>query len=52
VCKNGPKAAPYVTEFLAIKQITVPEHTPYSPDLAPVTFSVAEDKGNIERKAF
>ena len=42
-----------VREFLATKQITVLEHTAYSPDLAPSDFfSVPEDKGNIERKAF
>jgi len=40
-------------EFLATKQITVLEHPAYSPDLAPNDFfSVPEDKGNIERKAF
>jgi transposase len=41
VCNNGP-------EFLASKQITVLEHPPYSPDLAPIR----EDKENIERKEF
>ena len=42
-----------VREFLATKQITVLKHPAYSPDLAPpVNFSVPEDKGNIERKAF
>ena len=42
-----------VREFLAIKQMTVLEHTAYSPDLARKDFfSVPEDKGNIERKAF
>jgi len=42
-----------VREFLATKQITVLEHPAYSPDLAPqLLFSVPEDKGNIERKAF
>jgi hypothetical protein len=41
-----------VREFLASTQITVMEHPPYSPDLAPVIFSVPEGKGNIERKAF
>jgi len=42
-----------VREFLAAKQITVLEHTAYSPDLAPNDyFSVPEDKGNIERKAY
>jgi hypothetical protein len=40
-----------VREFLAIKQITVLEHPPYSPDLPPMTFSVPKDKGKIERKA-
>ena len=39
-------------EFLATKQITVLEYSAYSPDLAPITFSVPEDKGNNERKAF
>jgi len=40
-------------EFLATKQITMLEHPAYSPDLAPNDFfSVPEDKGNIERKAF
>jgi hypothetical protein len=41
-----------VREFLASKQITVLEHSPYSPYLAPNDFSVPEDKGNIKRKAF
>jgi len=43
-----------VREFLATKQITVSEHPAYSPDLSPqlLFFSVPEDKGNIERKAF
>jgi hypothetical protein len=42
-----------VREFLAIKQITVLEHPPYIPDLAPSdSLSVPKDKGNIERKAF
>jgi hypothetical protein len=41
-----------VREFLANKQITVLEHLPYSPDQPPVTLSVPDDKGNIERKAF
>ena len=41
-----------VREFLATKQITLLEHPAYSPDLGPVTFSVLEDKGNIENKAF
>jgi hypothetical protein len=41
-----------VREFLASKQITVLEHSPYSPDLTPSdSFSVPEDKGKIERKA-
>jgi hypothetical protein len=40
-----------VMEFLANNKIPVLEH-PYSPDLAPVTFSVAKDKKNTERKAF
>ena len=40
-------------EFLATKQITVLEHRAYSPDLGPNDFfSVPEDKGDIERKAF
>jgi len=39
--------------ILATKQITVLENPAYSPDLAPGDFfSVPEDKGNIERKAF
>jgi len=39
--------------FLATKHITVLEHPAYSPDLAPSDFfSVREDKGNIEKKAF
>jgi len=42
-----------VREFLATKQITVLERPTYSPDLAPNDFfSVPEDKGNIENKAF
>jgi len=42
-----------VRQILATKQITVLEHPAYSPDLAPNDyFSVPEDKGNIERKAF
>jgi len=42
-----------VREFLATKQITVLEHPACSPDLAPsYFFSVPEDEGNIERKAF
>jgi len=42
-----------VGEVLATKQITVLEHPSYSPDLAPNDFfSVPEDKGNIEKKAF
>ena len=57
MCKNGPKGAHQRTkakrEFLATKQITVLEHRDYSPDLAASDFfSVPEDKGNIERKAF
>ena len=40
-------------EFLATKQITVFEHPAYSPDLTPNDFfSIPEDKGNIEMKAF
>jgi hypothetical protein len=39
-------------DFLASKQIPELEHPPYSPDLAPNVFSLPEDKGNIERKAF
>jgi hypothetical protein len=39
VCKNGPKGpatkALSLREFLAIKQITVLEHPPYSPNLVP-----------------
>jgi len=39
--------------MLATKQIIVLEHPAYSPDLAPSDFfSVPEDKGNMERKAF
>jgi len=41
-----------VRGFLATKQIIALEHPAYSPDLAPVTFSAPEDKGNIDRKAF
>jgi hypothetical protein len=42
-----------VREFLVTKQITVLEHPANSPDLAHSDFfSVPEDKGNIERKAF
>jgi len=42
-----------VKEFLATKQITVLEHPARLPDLAPNDFfSVPEDKGNIEKKAF
>jgi hypothetical protein len=42
-----------VREFLANKQITVLEHHPYSPDLAPNNFFLfPKKKGNIERKAF
>ena len=51
---NAPAHTPLsVREFLAAKQITVLEHPAYSPDLAPNDyFSVPEDKGNIERKAY
>ena len=35
-------------EFFVTKQITVLEHPAYSPDLAPMNFSVPEDKGNID----
>ncbi|PNF22077.1 hypothetical protein B7P43_G08889 [Cryptotermes secundus] len=42
VCKNGPKGPVHmalsVREFLASKEITVLEHPPCSPDLAPLTF--------------
>jgi hypothetical protein len=41
-----------VREFLATKHITVLEYPAYSPDLAPMTLSVPEDKVNIGRKAF
>ena len=42
-----------VRECLATKQITVLEHPAYSMDLTSSSyFSVPEDKGNIERKAF
>jgi len=50
---NAPaQTALSVREFLATKQITVLEHPTYSLDLAPSDFSIPEDKGNIERKAF
>jgi hypothetical protein len=40
-------------DLLASKQITMLEHIPYSPDLAPSDFFLfPEDKGNIERKEF
>jgi len=40
-------------DSIPTKQITVWEHPAYSPDLALSDFfSVPEDKGNIERKAF
>jgi len=40
-------------KFLATAQITVLEHLAYSPDLSPSDFfSIPEDKGNIEMKAF
>jgi hypothetical protein len=55
VRKNGPKGphtALSVRDFLVSKQITVLEHSPYSPDLALNDFFVPEDKGNTERKAF
>jgi hypothetical protein len=42
-----------VREVLATKPITVLEHLVYSSDLPPKAFfSVPEDKGNIEKKAF
>ena len=42
-----------VREFLATEQINVLEHPAFSSDLASSDFfSVPEDKGNIERKAF
>jgi len=41
-----------VREFVATKEITVLEHPAYSTDLAPLSFSVPEYKGNIERKTF
>jgi hypothetical protein len=43
-----------VREFLASKQITVQEHLPYSPDLAPSDFFLfpKKEEGNIEREAF
>ena len=42
-----------VREFLTTKQITVLEHPAYSPVLDPNDFfSIPEDKGNIEMKAF
>jgi histone-lysine N-methyltransferase SETMAR len=44
VCKNGPKrpahTAVCLREFLPNKQITVLEHPPCSPDLAPSDFSL------------
>jgi hypothetical protein len=46
-CSHGT-----VSEFLASRQIIVLEHHSYSLDLTPVTFSVLEDKGNIERRHF
>jgi hypothetical protein len=42
-----------VREFLATKQINVLIRPAYSLDLAPNDFfSVPEDKGNVEKKAF
>jgi hypothetical protein len=42
-----------VREFLASKQITVPEHPPLFTGSSPRRlFSVPDDKGNIERKAY
>jgi hypothetical protein len=42
-----------VREFLASKQITVLEHPPSSPDLAPDDlFPVPKGRGNIEMKVF
>jgi NAD-dependent oxidoreductase involved in siderophore biosynthesis len=41
-----------VRVFLASKQITVLEHHPYSPDVAPMLFSVPADKANIQKKVF
>jgi hypothetical protein len=42
LCKHGPKGPAHmalsVREFLASKQITLPEHPPYSPDLDSMTF--------------
>jgi hypothetical protein len=56
VCKNRPKGAHTqalsVREFLAAKQIIVLKHPAYLLNLAPITFSIPEDKGNIERKEF
>ena len=56
MCKNGPQRSSQKNkskeEFLATKQITVLEHPAYSPNLDTMTFSVPEDIGNIERKAF
>ena len=50
--RNSPKNKSK-EEFLATKQITVLKHPAYPPDLVPIDFfSVPEDKGNIERKAF
>jgi len=46
--ENAPAhTALSVKEFFATKQITLLEHPAYSPDLAPMIFSVPEDKGNI-----
>jgi hypothetical protein len=57
MCKSGPKGPAHtalaVREFLVSKQITVLEHHPYSPDLAPSDFfSVPKVKRNIEGKVF
>jgi hypothetical protein len=42
-----------VREFLASKQITVLEHTPYSPDLQLIDFLfVPKDKGNMKGRHF
>jgi hypothetical protein len=41
-----------VRELLATKEITVLQHPAYSSDLAPIIFSVPEDKVSIERKVF
>jgi transposase len=41
-----------VREFLASKQITVLEHPPYSPDLAPSDFFLSEEKEIVKGRHF